>query len=160
MKALGCWALYKHVVEDTSGNWKIWWLSSEVQPQSSFTCTRRCWDGCEIAQLGGWSKVDGAGMRYGQVKPWDIAMRTTGIVSGAGNKGDGRDALLAGQQPLLLNRLCKGYSFAMRCRYTADISNQLRLPIIPGSPTQLWVLRVTQRHSLANMRWTLTDPTV
>lgn len=83
--------------------------------------------------------VDSASMRYGWLKPWGTATRTTGIVSGTGNEGDGRGALLAGQPPLLPNRLCKGYSLAVRCRYTADISNQLRLPINPGSPTRLWV---------------------
>lgn len=96
--------------------------------------TRRCWEGCEISWLGGWSQVDSVNVSYDRVKPWGTATRTSGMVSGSG-KADGRDALLAGQPLSLLNRLCKGYSFAVRCKYAADISNQMRLSVNPGSPT-------------------------
>lgn len=98
-----------------------------MQPQSSFAPTGRCWEGCEIAWLGGWSKLDSTNVRYDRVKPWGSATMTSGMVSGSGKEGDGRDTLPAGQPPSLLNRLCKGYRLAVRCRYTAAISNQLRL---------------------------------
>lgn len=112
MRASGCWALYRHVVKDSTGNEKLGVFLLEVQPQSSSSCTRWFWEGWEIAQME-------QGLRSGLVQPWGTARGTAGTVPvpGAGNDSDGGAALLAGSCHCCWIGEAEA---AGRCRDTAD----------------------------------------